>query len=301
VNKRLQALKTLREWLERERPENSAIFPQVNLNRLGIHLGLRVVKPRAIHQGEYGFCGPVTILYPLNKTEPEKYVKYVLGLAEGGKGQLGSREIDVQGYTALRGNYNKEVISEVDYVALASLRTEVSIAVGPDAFNVEKPQDTHSHATTPGQMMKALLWAGYYPVEDHTLEDYEGIRGETGIQTAYGRLKQCEQMLRTKPGYAVIMLVHVALANYAKRGELITGPTNKLKLGDLHWMVVKNLGVTGSQLTGTATMEVVTWGWSGLTNYQLKDFLPRFFGYLAADPSATASKAPPKEFVFEST
>src|SRR5262249_16018718 len=74
--KRLQALKILREWLAKDWPENSAIFPQVNLNRLGIHLGLRVVKPRAIHQGDYGFCGPVTILYPLNKTEPEKYVKY---------------------------------------------------------------------------------------------------------------------------------------------------------------------------------------------------------------------------------
>ena len=82
----------------------------------------------------------------------------------------------------------------------------------------------------------------------------------------------------------------------------VTGPTNELKLGDLHWMVVKNLEITGSSptapLTGTATMKVVTWRWSVFKTYQMKDFLPRFFGYLAADPSAAASKASPKEFVF---
>jgi hypothetical protein len=50
-------------------------------------------------------------------------------------------------------------------------------------------------------------------------------------------------------------------------------------------------------LTGTATMKVVTWRWSGVTTYQMQDFLPRFFGYLAADPSATASKASSKEIV----
>jgi hypothetical protein len=301
VEKRLQALKILREWLGKKHPENSTYFNGVNLNRLAIHLGLRVVKPRAIHQGDYGFCGPVTILYPLNKTEPEKYVNYVLGLVDGGIGVLGSRQIDVKGYAALL-RYKRDCpIAEVDYVALASLRTEVGIALQPDTFNVENPNDMDSHATTPERMVQALRWAGYDPVENKTLADYNATRNQGGMQTAYDRLKQCEQMLRTTPGYAVIMLVHVALANYAKRDEPITGPTNNLKLGDLHWMVVKNLRVTGTQLTGTATMKVVTWGWSGLTDYPLKDFLPRFFGYLAADPSATASKASPKEFVLEST
>ena len=90
AEKRLHALATLSRWLSKDRPENSAVFNnKVNLNRLGIQLGLRVVKPRAINQADYGFCGPVTILYPLNKTDPAKYVEYVLGLAEAGVGRSG--------------------------------------------------------------------------------------------------------------------------------------------------------------------------------------------------------------------
>jgi hypothetical protein len=96
-------------------------------------------------------------------------------------------------------------------------------------------------------------------------------------------------------------LVHGILAKAAKRGAAITGATEKLRLGDLHWNVVKNLVIANSSrtapLTGTATMKVVTWRWSGITTYQMQDFLPRFFGYLAADPSATASKASSKEIV----
>jgi hypothetical protein len=96
-------------------------------------------------------------------------------------------------------------------------------------------------------------------------------------------------------------LVHGILAKAAKRGAAITGATEKLRLGDLHWNVVKNLVIANSSrtapLTGTATMKVVIWRWSGITTYQMQDFLPRFFGYLAADPSATASKASSKEIV----
>jgi len=41
----------------------------------------------------------------LNKTEPAKYVEYVLGLAEGGIGRLGPQEINVKSDAALLRSY----------------------------------------------------------------------------------------------------------------------------------------------------------------------------------------------------
>jgi hypothetical protein len=296
AEKRLEALAKLRNWLSKARPKNSAFFDQVNLNRLGIQLGLRVLKPRAINQADYGFCGPVTILYPLNKADPAKYVDYVLDLAEKGVGRLGSTEIDVRNSSALLRNYKRDKIPEVDYVGLASLRTAVDVAMPMAPLLDVADPDSESHATAPEQMVRALQWAGYHPVEDKTLNDYKALpRDQNRLQTAYDRLEECAQLLKIKPAYAVIALVQSILARAAKRGADITALPQGLRLADLHWNIVKNIVITNSSrsapLTGSVSMKVVTWKWSGTKVYNMADYLPRFFGYLAADPSATSSKA----------
>jgi hypothetical protein len=70
-------------------------------------------------------------------------------------------------------------------------------------------------------------------------------------------------------------------------------------LADLHWNIVKNIVITNASrsgpLTGSVSMKVVTWKWSGTMVYSMADYLPRFFGYLAGDPSGTSSKASLKD------
>jgi hypothetical protein len=68
----------------------------------------------------------------LNKTEPAKYVEYVLGLAEGGIGRLGPQEINVKSDAALlrsyKNNQDTSKSTEIRREILLDLDMEISLA-----------------------------------------------------------------------------------------------------------------------------------------------------------------------------
>jgi hypothetical protein len=86
------------------------------------------------------------------------------------------------------------------------------------------------------------------------------------------------------------MLVHGSLAVNAKRNGAIAGNAHVPHLSQLHWILVRRMDATGLVIspptyTGRVQMKLYTWKWSGLGDFALADFLPRYYGYISAEPA----------------
>jgi hypothetical protein len=109
------------------------------------------------------------------------------------------------------------------------------------------------------------------------------------LQAAGLNLAQCAQLLLTKPGAVVVMLVGFNIAMAAKRKAAINDQPHVPKLADLHWVFVRRITATGlpvnGPLNGQVDMKLFTWRWSGPGCFKLGDFLPRYFGFVSAEPA----------------
>ena len=86
------------------------------------------------------------------------------------------------------------------------------------------------------------------------------------------------------------MLINVDIARSAKRGSQMGQQVHVPKLADLHWILVRRLTATGlpvvaGQMNGQVNLKLFTWRWSGPGQFSLGDFLPRYFGFIGAEPA----------------
>ena len=288
---RIVALEKISVWADGA-PRISPVFSSVDRYDVAVQMALRVRRPSSMNQGPQGFCGPASVVVPWLRDNPSAYVDFVTGLFESGLAQLGGRAVDVRGAGAFLKAWHAGCGPAADYIALGSLRADVEMIVdslsgGGTVFSFFQPE---SHATTPQQIAKLLEQAGYGNVQNRVLTDYTAPRDKTGLVAAGISLGNCANVLSSNPGSVVIMLVNGVLAKNAKRQTAIAGNAHVARLADLHWILVRRMTATGlyinpPELVGTVSMKLYTWKWSGLADFSLGDFLPRYFGYISAEPA----------------
>jgi hypothetical protein len=289
---RLFALHEILGWLGRAATQ-SPFFSGAGSCHVAVQMALRVRKPSSMNQGMQGFCGPASVLVPLLKLRPFAYVQFVCSLFDNGTAPFCGHTVDVRLATAFLQGWTTVKGPAADYIALGSLRCNIEALVAAPGGTAGMPFDftnDTSHATTPSQIAGLLTQAGYQNVQNCAMGDYLAPRHGTGLGAAGRNLQQCVQLLLNKPGAVVVMLVHGALARSAKRNTAMEPLVQASKLADLHWIFVRRitatgLPVNGGQLNGQVTMKLFTWRWSGPGQFTLGDFLPRYFGFISAEPA----------------
>lgn len=289
---RLYALHEIIGWLRNAAPQ-SPFFPGMGCCHVAVQMALRVRKPSSMNQGPQGFCGPASVLVPTLKLRPFAYVQFVCGLYDNGTAPFCGHTVDVRLATDFLHGWTTAKGPAADYIALGSMRCSIEALVAAPGGTAGLPFDflnQTSHATTPAQIAGLLRQAGYCNVQNRALADYLAPRNGTGLQAAGQSLAQCAQLLLNKPGAVVVMLVNGDLASSAKRGTQIGVKAHVPKLADLHWILVRRLTATGlpvvsSPLNGQVNLKLFTWRWSGPGQFSLGDFLPRYFGFISAEPA----------------
>ncbi|MFN7920179.1 MAG: hypothetical protein U0Q16_08785 [Bryobacteraceae bacterium] len=283
-DQRLGALREIARWAD-SGDTTSKTFANVDRYQVAVQLALRVRRPSSMNQGPQGFCGPAAVLVPYIRTDPVRYVRFVTELFDRGTASFGQQFVNPAGAPDFCNGWESDKGPAADYIALGSLRVcvEAVVAAPADGGRAFDFADSDAHATTPQQMTILLARAGYRNVQEHALRDYTTARDHHRLATARTNLDQCAQALAGPTGRLVIMLVHAKIALHAKRGHKLEGDAHVKELHELHWIFVKRLTVDAAQKA--VTMKLFTWRWSNTCNYALSEFLPRYFGYICADPA----------------
>ncbi len=288
---RLEALQAVLLWLA-QGAATSPYFANANRCHVAVQMAMRVRKPSSMNQGEQGFCGPASVLVPLLKLRPLAYVQFVSSLFDNGMASFCGQPVDVRLAADFLRGWATNKGPAADFIALGSLRCSIETLIaspgGTGGLPFNFPVDD-SHATTPAQIAGLLAQAGYQNVQNRAMADYLAPRNGQGLQAAGLNLAQCAQLLLNKPGAVVVMLVGFNIATAAKRGRAIDDQPHVPKLADLHWVFVRRITATGlpvnGPLNGQVDMKLFTWRWSGPGRFTLGDFLPRYFGFVSAEPA----------------
>ena len=244
-------------------------------------LAMRIRRPRVIDQGSVGFCGPATLLTDLAKREPRTYAKFAIDLLLTRRATWNGLGVVLEADDAR--DWQARRAQQLDFVTMLALRKRAEIALaGGRSGGIDLDLDNpDSHATTPGQMKCLLEAAGYHQVKDQTVSrrTFAVARSPTQLDVLERQLTTCAAALAG--GNIVIMLVHPDVARKAKNpGAAWSVDPRVAALHLLHWINVKSLNVLG----GNVTIKIVTWRWSGTVIWRVTDFLPRYFGYMVAQP-----------------
>ncbi|MBA1445635.1 MAG: hypothetical protein M3H12_08125 [Chromatiales bacterium] len=266
-------------------------FPTADINvyRIAVQLAIRVFWPDTLNQGEFGFCGPTTVLFDFDKRYPLRYAKCGIQLVETGTGRIelndGGLGFDISLDRTEAGDWKTKGLPEVDFIILRAIRQKAKALVpGSQSGGMDFKFDSDpSHATTPKQIALLLDKAGYSDVKDDTI-GWPGKAGQ-GTPSSFANkanLDRCIIYSRatiTKP--VIIMLVAVELADRALDPVAIdtSGRWDKAnKLHELHWIVVEKLKYSGRNVTG----RMVTWTESKDFTFDKPTFLKLYHGFVYA-------------------
>jgi len=299
---RADAIGDIGQWVD---ADNKSAFPStaIHANRAAFQLSLRVLWPGMLNQGDFGFCGPTTILYAFAQRYPREYAKCGLDLIGTKTGvvhvnrTVTSFQISLDQTEA--GDWKGKKLPEADFILLRAIRKKAELLVkgsssgGMDFVFSDDPKDTPPQATTPGQIAKFMKDAGYSGVKDYTL-GWPGKPGTGGPMWEHAKsvnMKKCFWQLReSSPRPIVIMLVSVEMADRSHHGITKVTPHILSQVGDrwdeakalagLHWIVVEELQFSGTTVRG----RMVTWKKSTSFSFDQKTFLSLYHGYVVARP-----------------
>jgi hypothetical protein len=238
-------------------------------------------------------------MYNFAKLQPTQFAQFALHLFFEGHAMFGDFEITpsdkVRHYYRLR---KDKIPWAVDYVTLVSMRqcTFLSDKIGMDM--VRGADET----TLPGQIGGWMSQAGYKNVEDHT---FFSKSQRKIVKTFAAKINQPvhlsgadgdAQAKLDRKGYALqnLHLAKDALRNGrvvivfsdGELGEILrgdafkarTGPTS---LGHHHWMAVRSIDIFGDT---DVKLKVITWKNSYKKLMKIKDLIPRYNGFISAEP-----------------
>jgi hypothetical protein len=288
---RLEALQAVLLWLG-QGALTSPYFAHADRCHVAVQIAMRVRKPSSMNQGMQGFCGPASVLVPMLKLRPLAYVQFTCALFDHATASFCGHTVDVRNAADFLRGWAADKGPAADFIALGSLRCSIETLVASPGGTGGLPFNFpvgETHATTPAQIAGLLTQAGYQNVQNLAMDDYLAPRNPQALQAAGLNLAQCAQLLLTKPGAVVVMLVGFNIAMAAKRKAAINDQPHVPKLADLHWVFVRRITATGlpvnGPLNGQVDMKLFTWRWSGPGCFKLGDFLPRYFGFVSAEPA----------------
>lgn len=271
-------------------------FSGIDPDYFAVELALRVRMPKLIDQGQTGLCGAASVMYSYAKVQPAKYAKFAMGLFFRGKGKFNNTEITPS--ETIKAGYPTRyqfMGCPVDYVTLVSLRacSFHAIAIGPFRAADE--------TTMPGQVAQWLEQAGYQGVESDTFFNANWLE-KIAIDKLASTLEQpihhrgaqerslgTDEMRRNlqkaadalAAGKFVVLFTDIELSKYLK-GELPSLPprTSSTSLTKHHFVAARHLQLT----TNDVTVRIITWTEAFNRTISLASFLPRYNGYIAAQP-----------------
>jgi hypothetical protein len=141
----------------------ASMFPKLAVPRSNFARQLtdRVITPSKIKQGDSSLCGPASFLYCLARRNPDAYAQYVIDLYEKGEASIGT--LTVKPGTDCRNYDPAGAISEVDWVALASLRDSENTFLDYDSVT-----DAAAGITLPSGIAGWFGKAGFPSVQNRT-------------------------------------------------------------------------------------------------------------------------------------
>jgi len=273
-----------------------AAFADIDPNYFAVELALRVRMPRLIDQGQTGLCGAASVMYSFAKVQPAQYAKFALGLFFRGKGKFNNTEIEPS--ETIKAGYSSRyqfMDCPIDYVTLVSLRacSLHAIATGP----LRAADET----TMPGQVGQWLERAGYKGVESDTFFNANWIE-KIAINQLASTLEQpihhggapertldmdamCRNLQKAADALAagkfVILFTDIELSKYLSGEQPMLAPrTSSTSLTKHHFVAARRLRLTANDVT----VRLITWANAYDKTIPLSSFLPRYNGYIAAQP-----------------
>jgi hypothetical protein len=155
TNRQQFAAETICSFLKRI---GNGYFPNLDRDRVGIDLLLRVGNPEIINQDTAGLCGPIAFIYGLAADSPATYARYAVDLYEKGKATIG--EIVIEPSKGCRTYSPPNSMSPADWLTAASLRDSENWWFDVDDVNVG-----FSASATIGDIEKWFIRSGYTDVK----------------------------------------------------------------------------------------------------------------------------------------
>ena len=145
----------------------NGFFPNLNRDRVGIDLLMRVGNPSAMDQDKAELCGPVAFLYGLASDTPLTYADFAIELYEKGSSKIGDMLIEPS--KGCRNYSPPSTMSPGDWLTAASLRdfenwwfdvddVSVGFSAGTSIGDIENGLSARATATL---NPRAILWRAW--------------------------------------------------------------------------------------------------------------------------------------------
>lgn len=239
----------------------NAKFKNLDRDRVGIELLMRLAKPSLIDQGKASLCGPSTLLFMVARDKPVEYARFAINLFEKGEGRLGKLKIkpssDCRAYLPPEGS-----IAQVDWLTAASIRDSENWLFDYDSVN-----DEFSGITLPGELASWFKNAGYTDVRNKT---------NLVFTKSTSNINEVNQLFNR--GYRVCLFIGVNMLY-----------TNKQSSGSTtaeHWVGLRSEIKDNG---GNISFQIYTWGQGDRKvpengTLSRDHFGKNFYGYVAAKP-----------------
>jgi hypothetical protein len=150
-----------------EKRNGDIAFNKINRQDVADGLRRRISNPQNIDQGRSSLCGPAVFIYCLAKRKPIQYAKYVIDLYEKGEATIGRLKVkpgnDCKDYTPKPQRGQRQLIPDVDWIALAGLRDSEN-----NFLDYDHPNDQIAGITPPGTISGWFAFADFQAVRENT-------------------------------------------------------------------------------------------------------------------------------------
>lgn len=239
-------------------------FPNLNRDKVGVDLLMRVGNPGVMDQDRAGLCGPFAFIYGLASDKPLTYADYAIDLYEKGKASIGN--IDVSPSRNCRNASLPSSMSPADWLTVASLRDSTNLW-----FDVDHDEDSFWNNAAAGASVSDIKdWfkkSGYVDIksEDNMLYNLDSSDIDD-LNRYYNE------------GRRIILAINAAMLMADKQTET-THKANHI------------VGLTSPIARTPQGIQLTVFTW-GRGKYMIpqgpplkeKDFLDKLYGYVAGKP-----------------
>jgi hypothetical protein len=252
------AVEMLCDFLKRSGPQR---FPNLDRDRVGIDLLLRVANPNIINQRQAGICGPVAFLYGLAFDSPAAYAGFGIDMFEKGFARIG--KIDVRPGSDCRNYVPDSEVAHGEWVTAGSLRDSENFLFDYDSVNAP-----FIGGSTNGEVAQWFQKAGYTDVHSEDRMFRNRAASEINVINRY-----------YNAGYRIVLRINSMLL---KKDE-----QNDWSLMGNHFVVLRSpITVAGQEIR----LKVYTWGRgqhnipAAGTKMTPGGFVDQWYGYVVAKP-----------------
>jgi len=242
----------------------SSFFPNLDRDKVGIDLLMRVGNPGIMYQDHAGLCGAFAFMYSLASDTPLTYVDFAIDLYEKGAASIGN--LDVSPSRSCRNASPPSSMSPADWLTAASLRDSTNWWFDVDHDEKSFWNDLAAGATV-GDIEDWFEQSGYIDVKskDNTLFSL-GSSDIDDLNRYYNE------------GRRIVLSINSAMLSAAKQSE------NTYRHNHL-------VGLTSAIARTPQGVQLTLFTW-GQGKYMIPqggplsetDFLDKLYGYVAGRP-----------------